>query len=226
MQSLLITLCKFWCFLLVIWSPKQSEIEESYLESMAKQWKAQKHEESELWSLKVLCHNQSGMQGGEVKRESTLKHSWWQSFQPLLEYFLKSNLCMLYVVSKIGKSTIQCFKRFANQSWNEEVRANGSRSLQAEGQFCRAAKSAFGCEMISQPSCSSAKFRSHFVRLRNSPECFQIFATNVFGYFASDICCLNPNSLLVIHQLDDSLVVKQEYRGKQPVIYCFVIFIL
>ena len=89
-----------------------------------------------------------------------------------------------------------------------------------------AAKSAFGCEMISQPSCSSAKFRSHFVRLRNSPECFQIFATNVFWYFASDICCLNPNSLLVIHQLDDSLVVKQEYRGKQPVIYCFVIFIL
>ncbi|KAL6321565.1 hypothetical protein AAG906_021804 [Vitis piasezkii] len=61
------------------------------------------------------------------------------------------------------------------------------------------------------PSCSSAKFRSHFVRLRNSPEY---------------ICCLNPNSLLVIHQLDDSLDVKQEYRGKQPVIYCFVIFLL
>lgn len=149
-------------------------MEESYLESMVKQWKAQEHEESELWSLKVLYHNQSGMQGGEVKRESTLKHSWWQSFQPLLEYFLKSNLCMLYVVSKIGKSTIQCFKRFANQSWNEEVRANGSRSLQAEGQFRRAAKSAFGCEInlrlrndfaailfvceISQPFCAPAKF--------------------------------------------------------------------
>ena len=28
-------------------SPKQYEIEESYLESMAKQWKAQKHEETE-----------------------------------------------------------------------------------------------------------------------------------------------------------------------------------
>ena len=134
-------------FLLVIWSPKQSKVEESYLESMVKQWKAQEHEESELWSLKVLYHNQSGMQGGEVKRESTLKHSWWQSFQPLLEYFLKSNLCMLYVVSKIGKSTIQCFKRFANQSWNEEVRANGSRSLQAKGQFHRAVKLAFGCEI-------------------------------------------------------------------------------
>ena len=89
-----------------------------------------------------------------------------------------------------------------------------------------AAKSAFGCEMISQPSCSSAKFRSHFVRLRNSPECFQIFATIVFCYFASDICCLNANSLLVIHQLDDSLVVEQGCRGKQPDMYCFVIFTL
>ena len=80
--------------------------------------------------------------------------------------------------------------------------------------------------MISQPSCSSAKFRSHFVRLRNSPECFQIFATIVFCYFASDICCLNANSLLVIHQLDDSLAVEQGCKGKQPDMYCFVIFTL
>ena len=29
-----------------------------------------------------------------------------------------------------------------------------------------------GCEIISQPSYTSAKFRSHFVRLQNSPECF------------------------------------------------------
>ena len=145
-------------FLLVIWSPKQSKFEESYLESMAKQWKAQKHKEPKLWSFKVLCHKQSGMQGGEVKRISAMKHSWWQSFQPLLEHFLKSNLYMLYVVSKIRKSTIQCFKRFTNRSWNEEVRAIGSRSLQAEGQFRRAAKSAFGCEMISQPFCAPAKF--------------------------------------------------------------------
>ena len=122
-------------FLLVIWSPKQSKMEESYLESMAKQWKAQKHKEPKLWSFKVLCHKQSGMQGGEVKRISAMKHSWWQSFQPLLEHFLKSNLYILYVVSKIRKSTIQCFKRFANRSWNKEVRAIGSRSLQAEGQF-------------------------------------------------------------------------------------------
>ena len=34
--------------LIAFLSPKQSEIEESYLESMAKQWKAQKHEETKL----------------------------------------------------------------------------------------------------------------------------------------------------------------------------------
>ena len=36
--------------LIAFWSPKQSEIEESSLESMAKQWRAQKHEEPKLWS--------------------------------------------------------------------------------------------------------------------------------------------------------------------------------
>ena len=51
-----------------------------------------------------------------------------------------------------------------------------------------------GCEMISQPSCLSAKFRSHFVHLRNSPKCFQIFATDSFRFFSSDICCLIPHS--------------------------------
>ena len=137
--------------LIAFWSPKQSKFEESYLESMAKQWKSQKHKEPKVWSFKFLCHKQSGMQGGEVKKISAMKHSWWQSFQPLLEHFLKSNLYMLYFVSKITKSKIQCIKRFANRSWNEEVRAIGSRSLQAEGQFRRAAKS----------------FRSHLVCLRN-----------------------------------------------------------
>ena len=34
--------------LIAFLSPKQSEIEESSLESMAKQWKAQKHEEPKL----------------------------------------------------------------------------------------------------------------------------------------------------------------------------------
>ena len=170
----------------VIWNPWQSN---GKLRNMNNQ------------SFEGLCHKQSGMQGGEAKRNLSWSIFWWHSCQPLFEYFQKSNLCMLYVVSKLRKSEIQCFKRCVIRSWNEGVTAIGIRSLQAEGQFRKATKSAFGCEMISQPSCSSAKFRSHFVHLRNSPECFQIFAIDIFWYFASDIWCLNPNSLLVIHQL-------------------------
>ena len=32
-----------------------------------------------------------------------------------------------------------------------------------------------------------AKFHSHLTWLRNSPECFPIFATDIFRFFASDI---------------------------------------
>ena len=135
--------------LIAFWSPKQSEIEESYLESMAKPWKAQKHEEPKYWSFKVLCHKQIRNARRGSKEKSAMKHSWWQSFQPLLEHFLKSNLCMLYVVSKLRKSTIQFFKRCTIRSWNEGVIAIGSRSLQAEGKFRTTAKSALGCEMLS-----------------------------------------------------------------------------
>ena len=135
-------------FLLVIWSPKQSKIEESYLESMEKQWKAQKHEEPEYWSFKVLCHKQIRDARRGSKEKSNMKHSRWQSCKPLLEHFLESNLCILYVVSKLKKSKIQCFKRCAIQSWNEGVTTIGSRSLQAEEKFCMAAKSPFCCENV------------------------------------------------------------------------------
>ena len=95
-------------------------------------------ESSKTWrtkSLKSFAISKSGMQEGEVKRISALKHSWWQSFQPLLEQFLESNLCMLYVISKLRKSTIQCFKRSMIRSWNEGVTAIGSQSLQVEGRI-------------------------------------------------------------------------------------------
>ena len=130
-----------------------------------------------------------------ARRESKERNLTWRIQEDsncwtLLEHLLELNLCMLYVVLKLRKSAIQPFKRYTIWSWNEEVGAIGSRLHQAKGQFCRlpnhkrmAAKSAFGCEIISQPSCSFAKFRSHFVHLRNSLECFQIFATNIFLIF-------------------------------------------
>ena len=90
----------------------------------------------ETWrtkALKPFSKSWSGMQGEEVKRICHEAYSWWQWWQPLLEHFLKSNWCMLYTISKLRKSTIQCFKRCAIRSWNEEVTAIASQSLQAEG---------------------------------------------------------------------------------------------
>ena len=62
---------------------------------------------------------------------------------------------MLYTISKLRKSTIQCFKRCTIRSWNEEVSAIVSQSLQAEGSILQSvAKSPFCCEVISQPFCT------------------------------------------------------------------------
>ena len=148
-------------------------------------------------SFEVLCHKQIRNARRGSKEKSVMKHSWWQSFQPLLEHFLKSNLCILYVVSKLRKSTIQFFKRCMIQSWNEGVTAIASRSLQAEGRMLH------GCEIslwlrkccpfaakISQPFCTVQ---------RNFSWSFPIFATDILRFFALDIWCLNPQTLLVTH---------------------------
>ena len=99
-------------------------------------------------SFKVLFHKQIRNARRGSKEEPVMKHSWWHSCQTLLEYFLESNLCMLYVISKLKKSIIQCFKRCTIWSWNEGLTAIGSRSLQAKGKFCTAAKSPFCCENV------------------------------------------------------------------------------
>ena len=100
-------------------------------------------------SFEVLFHKQIRNARKGSKEKSAMKHFLWQSCQPLLEIFL--NLCILYVVSKIRNSEIQCFKRCAIQSWNEGVTAVRSQTPQAESQLRSAAKSAFYCEVISQP---------------------------------------------------------------------------
>ena len=38
-----------------------------------------------------------------------------------LEYSLESILDILYIFSKLKKSGVQCFKRYTNRNWNEEV---------------------------------------------------------------------------------------------------------
>ena len=58
-------------------------------------------------------------------------------------------------ISKLRKSTIQCFKRCIIRSWNEEVTAIASQSLRAEGSILQSvAKSPFCCKVISQHFCT------------------------------------------------------------------------
>ena len=124
-------------FLILFWSPKQSNIDESSMESMAKQLEAHLHEEPKFWSFIVLCQKQIM----NARRESKERNLTWRIQEDKncwthLEHFLESISCILYVVAKLGKLGIQCFKWYMNQSLNEEVIAIGSQSHQAEGQFC------------------------------------------------------------------------------------------
>ena len=110
-----------------------------------------------------------------ARRESKERNLTWRIQEDsncwtLLEHFLESISCILYFVSKLGKSEIQRFKQCVNRSWNEEVIVIGSQSHQAEGQFrsCEITRWSLrngplaakwrpsACE-ISQPSCRPAK---------------------------------------------------------------------
>ena len=146
-------------FLIAFLSPKQSKIEESSIESLEKQLEAHLHEEPKFWSFIVLCQKQII----NARRRNKERNLTWRIQENrncwiLLEHFIESISCILYVISKLRKSTIHCFKRCTIRSWNEEVKAIGSRLHQVEGQFHRlrnqplAAKwRLLACE-ISQPS--------------------------------------------------------------------------
>ena len=153
-------------------------------------------------ALKSFAISKSRMQGRETKRNMIWSILEDSHCQPLLENFLDLNSCIQYVVLKLGKLAIQCFKWCAIQSWNEGVTTIGSQPLKAKGQFRRVTKSRGGlrnqplaakwcpsCCEISQPSCTAAKFSwaSRYLRL------------TFFRFFALDIWCLNPQTLLVIH---------------------------
>ena len=82
------------------------------MESMAKQLEAHLCEEFKLWSFIVFCNKQI-MNVRRESKEKNLTRSIQEdnNCQPLLDHFLELNLCILYVVSKLGKSVIQRFKQ-------------------------------------------------------------------------------------------------------------------
>ena len=87
------------------------------------------------------------------KRTASVGHISSSSWSP----------CILYVISKLGKSEVQRFKWYANQSWNEEVMAIRSKSHQVERQFRKLRNQPFcakwrlwACQ-ISQPMLHATK---------------------------------------------------------------------
>ena len=167
-------------FLIAFWSLKQSKIEESSIESMAKQMEAHLHDEPKIWSFIVFCQKQiMNARWGNKERNLTWRIQENKNYWTHLEQFLKSISCILYVVSKLGKSEVQHFKRCTNQSWIEEVMAIGIKSHQAGSQFR-------SCEIslvMRNVDFQLAKSHSTCCMLWNPPECFQIFVTDSFRFF-------------------------------------------
>ena len=176
--------------LIVIWSPKQSKIEESSLESMEKQM-----ESSETWrteALKSFAISKSGMQGGEAKRnlpwsildDSHFSHFWSTSWSPIYACYIS------FRSSGSQKSNA------SNGAWFR-VEMKELQPLQADHsklkeEFFMAAKSPFCCENV---VLLPRKFRSHFAQCNGiSPEashiCNRHFEIFCFRYLMSK----SPNS--------------------------------
>ena len=52
-----------------------------------------------------------------------------------LDHFIESILDIIYIFLQLEKLKVQCFKRYANQSWNEEVMAICRQLCKVEGPF-------------------------------------------------------------------------------------------
>ena len=152
-------------------------------------------ESSETWrteAFKSFAISKSGMQGGKAKRnlpwsildDNHISHFWSTFWSPIYACYMSFR--------SLGSQKSNA----SNGVWFR-VEMKELQPLQADHsklkeEFCMAAKSPFCCEMISQLFCTMQ---------RNFSWSFPKFATDTFGYFASDFSCLKPHFLLVTHQL-------------------------
>ena len=90
----------------------------------------------QVWCLqKSKLWWQQGKQGRKAKTEQFVPPHFgncWEHF----DHFPKFISCVLYLVSKLGKSRIQRFKPWMIWSWNEEVMAVWRRLCKAERECC------------------------------------------------------------------------------------------
>ena len=85
----------------------------------------------------------------------------YSEFEDKFGALSKSILYILYIVSKLGKSEVQRFKRCVNQSWNEEVIAIWRQLHQVGGSF-RNSTYDFEIQLMNSKSTSKwHQFRIH-----------------------------------------------------------------
>ena len=68
-------------------------------------------------------------------RTQNLVATYTLTLRTNLEYSLESILDILYIFSKLEKLGVQCFKRYTNQNWNEEVMTIWKQLHKAKGPF-------------------------------------------------------------------------------------------
>ena len=155
--------------LIAFWSPKQSKNEGELYIVHGKDFGSSNSWRTKLWSLIVLFLSRSKYARKEQRREGKQSEEnrgqQLQSSFALLEHLPKSIFYMLYTISKLRKSRIQCFKWYAIRSWNEGVTAIATQSLQVEGRILQSvAKSA--CETTCKHTCATSQFKFHFHTMR------------------------------------------------------------
>ena len=97
------------------------------------------------WVLKCSCRydacknrrygENKGKQGRKAKTEQFTPPYFgncWEHFYHLSKFIS----CLIYLVSKLGKSGVHSFKRCSIWSWNEEVMAIWRRLCKAERKCC------------------------------------------------------------------------------------------
>ena len=72
---------------------------------------------------------------GDTKSSHAMRNSKDNSCKENLEHLLETIVYMIYIISNLGKSRFQHFKRCTIWSWNEEVMAIWRQLRKAEMEF-------------------------------------------------------------------------------------------
>ena len=151
-------LINFWLVLVAFLSLKQDMNEGEFFANLGNRFPSQSRdarkkirERNPTWSnFAWLC---------EIQKDSSYKTN--------LEHFIESIIYILSIISKLGKSRVQCFKQCANWSWNEEAMVIWRQLQQAENEF-------------RNPFSALRKFR-------NLAKSSDIFASTLLDFLSQDI---------------------------------------